>query len=85
MRFAAGEHHPLESILELEEAPPSFIGCETLVLYCRSGQRSLDAQLKLAGLGVRAINLSGGILAWHRRFQDRHLATDTGDLLSGDS
>lgn len=85
MRFAAGEHHPLESILELEEAPPSFIGCETLVLYCRSGQRSLDAQLKLAGLGVRAINLSGGILAWHRRFQDLHLATDTGDLLSRDS
>lgn len=85
MRFAAGEHHPLESILELEEAPPSFVGCETLVLYCRSGQRSLDAQLKLAGLGVPALNLRGGILAWHRRFQDRHLATDTGDLLSGDS
>ena len=85
MRFAAGEHHPLENILELEEAPPSFVGCETLVLYCRSGQRSLDAQLKLAGLGVRAINLSGGILAWHRRFQDLHLATDTGDLLSRDS
>ena len=85
MRFAAGEHHPLESILELEEAPPSFISCETLVLYCRSGQRSLDAQLKLAGLGVPTLNLSGGILAWHRRFQDRHLATDTGDLLSGDS
>jgi len=85
MRFAAGEHHPLENILELEEAPPSFVGCETLVLYCRSGQRSLDAQLKLAGLGVRTINLSGGILAWHRRFQDLHLATDTGDLLSGDS
>lgn len=85
MRFAAGEHHPLENILAWVEAPPSLVGCETLVLYCRSGQRSLDAQLKLTGLGVPTLNLRGGIMAWHRRFQDLHLATDTGDLLTGDS
>ncbi len=85
MRFAAGEHHALENILAWVEAPPSFVGCETLVLYCRSGQRSLDAQLKLAALGVPTLNLRGGILAWHRRFQDLHLATDTGDLLTSDS
>lgn len=85
MRFALGEHHPLENILSWEKAPPSFVGCETLVLYCRSGQRSLDAQIKLAALGVPALNLRGGILAWHRRFQDMYLATDTGDLLTSDS
>lgn len=85
MRFAAGEHYPLENILAWAEAPPSFVGGETLVLYCRSGQRSLDAQLKLAALGVPTLNLRGGILAWHRRFQDLHLATDTGDLLTSDS
>jgi len=38
-----------------------------------------------AALGVPTLNLRGGILAWHRRFQDLHLATDTGDLLTSDS
>lgn len=42
-------------------------GDETLVLYCRSGARSAQAALWLAGQGRRAVySLRGGIVAWVR-------------------
>lgn len=36
----------------------------TVLVYCRSGRRSLDAAEKLTGLGYKVINLKGGIMEW---------------------
>lgn len=36
----------------------------TILVYCRSGRRSLDAAKILTGLGYQVINLNGGIIEW---------------------
>lgn len=36
----------------------------TILVYCRSGRRSMDAAGILTGLGYRVINLKGGITEW---------------------
>ena len=36
----------------------------TILVYCRSERRSLDAAEILARLGYRVVNLKGGILDW---------------------
>ncbi len=36
----------------------------TILVYCRSGRRSLDAAEILTRLGYRVVNLKGGILDW---------------------
>lgn len=36
----------------------------TILVYCRSGRRSLDAAEILTGLGFKVINLKGGIIEW---------------------
>ena len=36
----------------------------TVLVYCRSGKRSLDAAEKLTKLGYKVINLKGGITEW---------------------
>ncbi len=36
----------------------------TILVYCRSGRRSLDAAEILTHLGYRVVNLKGGILEW---------------------
>lgn len=36
----------------------------TILVYCRSGRRSLDAAEILTHLGYRVVNLKGGILDW---------------------
>lgn len=36
----------------------------TILVYCRSGRRSLDAAEILSGLGYKVINLKGGIIEW---------------------
>lgn len=52
-----------------------------VVVYCRSGQRSLSGTASLVSLGVDAVNLEGGILAWYKLYQDYRLTSDvsTGD------
>jgi len=40
------------------------IDATTLVLSCRSGGRSCQAQALLAGVGIAAESLDGGSLAW---------------------
>lgn len=37
---------------------------QDIVVICRSGKRSLDAATRLAAQGYRAVNLTGGTLAW---------------------
>lgn len=40
-------------------------------IYCRSGNRSYKASIKLAQLGFKQVyDLSGGILAWNKNFQE---------------
>jgi rhodanese-related sulfurtransferase len=40
---------------------------ETILLYCRSGQRSSSAALKLEKAGFKSLyNLKGGMIAWSR-------------------
>lgn len=36
----------------------------TVLVYCRSGRRSLDAAEKLTKLGYKVVNLKGGIIEW---------------------
>lgn len=36
----------------------------TVLVYCRSGQRSLDAAKILTELGYKVVNLKGGIIEW---------------------
>lgn len=47
----------------------------TILVYCRSGRRSLDAAEILTRLGYRVINLKGGILDWQA--SDRPVTTAT--------
>ena len=37
-----------------------------VVVYCRSGRRSREAGLKLAGDNCLVLNMDGGILAWQK-------------------
>lgn len=36
----------------------------TVLVYCRSGRRSLDAAEILTSLGYKVVNLKGGIIEW---------------------
>ena len=36
----------------------------TVLVYCRSGRRSLDAAEILTGIGYKVVNLKGGIIEW---------------------
>ncbi len=52
---------------ELDERSGEVPRDADVVVYCRSGQRSLTAARRLAAGGVGSVsNLSGGILAWAR-------------------
>ena len=37
---------------------------ETVLVYCRSGRRSMNAAEILTELGYKVINLEGGIIDW---------------------
>lgn len=42
----------------------AFTGSGTVVVTCRSGNRSRKAATALVGAGVDAVNLDGGMKAW---------------------
>ncbi len=49
----------------------------SVVVYCRSGQRSIQAVRILQASGVEnVVNLDGGIMEWHRSFQGEGLDSD---------
>ncbi len=56
---------PLQRIEKEPDLLDSFKG-KTLLVYCRSGHRSVAAARILNKLGIKAINLEGGINAWKR-------------------
>lgn len=37
----------------------------TILVYCRSGRRSMDAAETLTELGYKVVNLKGGIIEWN--------------------
>lgn len=39
-----------------------------IIIHCRSGKRSMMAQMMLAEVGIESINLTGGVLAWADKF-----------------
>lgn len=44
---------------------PAFASGKELILYCATGRRSASAAEALARVGIpRAVNLTGGIVAW---------------------
>lgn len=69
--FATG-HLPGGRLLPLQELESRLKELEpyrskTLIVYCRSGNRSARATALLQRHGFRAHNMSGGILEWHRQ------------------
>ena len=53
---------PLDSITAPPEELPDK--AQTILVYCRSGRRSLEAAKKLAALGYTGIVECGGIQSW---------------------
>ena len=55
---------------ELEERLGEIPGDRPVVVYCRTGQRSLDAALLMKAAGWAEVsNLRGGIIAWAREIE----------------
>ena len=72
-RLAGSERIGLEELLDRREE----IGKdETVVFYCRVGNRSAYAAGFLLQQGVDAVNLDGGLVEWQRA--GRELVTDDG-------
>jgi rhodanese-related sulfurtransferase len=62
-RLAGAQHIPLGSLVErLDEVPRD----RTVYVMCHVGGRSTQAAAYLEAHGIDAVNVSGGILAWHR-------------------
>jgi adenylyltransferase/sulfurtransferase len=74
MRFRGSR---LIAVDELESRYGEISSELPLVVYCRSGIRSRRAAQLLRSKGYeQVLNLSGGILAWYREFQDHLLESD---------
>ena len=60
-----GIHHKLGDIQNMDTEALDGFKDKEVVIYCRSGKRSLNACLILESLGFEnVVNLEGGILAW---------------------
>ena len=57
-------HIPLTSISNKENELKKFKAAE-IICYCRTGNRSLNAAVKLKKLGFNSANLKGGIIRWN--------------------
>ena len=56
---------PLGNILSMQVEPIEEYKDQTVVCYCRSGQRSMQACLMLETMGFSDVrNLTGGMLEW---------------------
>ncbi len=67
----ASEHLPNAKLVQLSKFEPNKITLEpdkTLVLYCRTGNRSAQAAQKLFAVGFEEVaHLDGGIEDWKKR------------------
>ena len=58
---------------------------KTVVLYCRSGARSLDAAFQMAQLGYRdVVSMAGGIVRWHQEGRPIEVPSATPTTRSAD-
>jgi rhodanese-related sulfurtransferase len=66
---------PLSAIEQGEgiEQIQKMLGDRTLILYCTSGYRSATALLKLKQLGLRGIQVKGGMNDWYREIESSAL------------
>lgn len=57
-----------DGVAALERRGLSPSGSDTVLLFCRSGNRSgIAARLLASGFGDRLVNVEGGLLAWAER------------------
>lgn len=62
---AGGVHIPLANVLGMQVDAIEDWKDDEVIVYCRSGKRSMQAGLFLESLGFKNIkNLEGGMLAW---------------------
>jgi molybdopterin/thiamine biosynthesis adenylyltransferase/rhodanese-related sulfurtransferase len=74
MRLLNDLHIPLD---ELSRRTSEIDRAKKIVIYCRSGIRSRKAVRLLREAGFEQVyNLSGGIMAWWRSFQDERIESD---------
>ncbi len=60
-----GLHIPLGRIMSMQAEELEEMKEDEIILYCRSGQRSMQAALMLETMGFKNVkNLEGGMLAW---------------------
>ena len=62
---AGGTHIPLGNVMAMQVDDIEDLKNEEVIVYCRSGKRSLQASMFLETLGFTNVkNLEGGMLAW---------------------
>jgi len=62
-RIEGAQHIPLGSLVErMDEVPRD----RTVYVMCHVGGRSAQATQYLEAQGIDAVNVTGGIVAWHR-------------------
>ena len=67
--IAGGKLVPLGKVQTMQVEELEDLKDEEVVVYCRSGRRSLMACLVLDQLGFKdTYNLEGGILAWQEKY-----------------
>ena len=67
-------HVPLMELGQVYADLPELTSAEQTLVVCRSGNRSAYAAGFLVQQGIDAVNLAGGLLAWHAA--GRALVTD---------
>ena len=62
-----GTHLPLGNIVSMQTDSIEDLKDQELIVYCRSGNRSMQAAAFLETMGFKNVkNLAGGMLAWHQ-------------------
>lgn len=62
-----GTHLPLGNIVSMQTDPIEDLKDKELIVYCRSGNRSMQAASFLEMMGFKNVkNLAGGMLAWQQ-------------------
>lgn len=63
-----GVHLPLGNIVSMQTEPIEDLKDKELIVYCRSGNRSMQAASFLEMMGFKNVkNLAGGMLAWQQQ------------------
>lgn len=63
-----GAHHAaLASLHQRADLLKRKYGAEKVLVICRSGSRSAGAASFLRRLGIDALNVKGGLIAWNRQ------------------